>query len=77
MIGRSCRPEADSVAEVQAEGRHLAVEADLLRLREARAILSVATPGLMSAIALVHPLARLLVGGDLGAAWPGPTLNVR
>src|SRR5437660_1627263 len=58
-------PQTDAVAEVQPEGGHLAVEADLLRLREGARDLVGGHAGLDERDRLVHPLARLLVGGDL------------
>src|SRR5206468_3326223 len=62
--------QADAVAEVQAEGRHLAVEADLLRLREGARDLVGGDAGLDERDRLGHPLARLLVGGDLRPGGP-------
>ena len=53
MIGRSCSAQAEAVAELQAEGRHLVREAELLRLRpHARRPCRSMTPGLIRAMAL-------------------------
>src|SRR5215470_2926368 len=57
--------EADPVAEVEAEGGHLAVEADLLRFRKRARDLVGGDTGLDERDRLVHPFARLLVSGDL------------
>src|SRR5215510_166124 len=57
--------ETDPVAEIEAEGGHLAVEADLLRLWERARDLVGGHAGLDQRDRLVHPFARLLVGGDL------------
>src|SRR5262249_44596328 len=62
--------QADPVAEVQAEGRHLAVEADLLRLREGTGDLVGGYTRLDERDPLVHSRARLLVGGDLRPRGP-------
>src|SRR6267142_589588 len=57
--------ETDAVAEVETEGGHLAVEADLLRLRKRTRDLVGRHARLDERDRLVHPLARLLVGDDL------------
>src|SRR5215470_5181703 len=76
--------ETDPVAEVEAEGAHLAVEADLLRLRKRARDLVGGDARLDERDRLVHPLARLLVGGDLrfrrashaeGAVVAGPVAD--
>src|SRR5262245_3264218 len=57
--------QTDPVAEVEAEGGHLAVEADLLRLGERTRDLVGRDAGLDERDRFVHPLAGLLVGGEL------------
>src|SRR5207245_9141887 len=52
-------------AEVETEGRHLARNADLLRLREGARDLVARDSGLQEVDRLVHPLARLAVRGAL------------
>ena len=57
--------EAEAVAEVEPEGVHLAREADLLRLGQREGDLVARHPGLEQLDGLVHPFARLAVGGAL------------
>ena len=77
MIGRSCKREAEAVAELEREGFHLAGEAEVLRLGPARArCLSVVTPGFTSSIAASIHSRALLVGVPLRAV-ARPTLKVR
>src|SRR5207245_11719505 len=59
-----------AVTEIEPEGGHLAVEGDLLRLGERARDLVGGHTGLDERDRLVHPLARLLVGGDLWLRRP-------
>src|SRR5438552_13599592 len=63
-------PQTDAVTEIEPERGHLAVEADLLRLGERARDLVGGHTGLDERDRLVHPLARLLVGGDLWLRGP-------
>ena len=55
---------------------HLARKAGLLRLRQRRSDAVAADAGAQQVDGEVHPLARPLVGGELGEV-ARPTLNVR
>src|SRR5262249_5016258 len=62
--------QAEAVAEVQAEGSHLALEADVLGAGEGAGDAVGADAGLDERDGLVYPLAGALVGGDLGRGGP-------
>src|SRR5215813_255611 len=63
-------PKAEPVAEVEAEGSHLALEADLLRLGKALGDALGGYARLDESDGAVHPVPRLLVGAVLGGSSP-------
>ena len=70
MIGRSCRPDADTVAELEPERVHLVDEAELLGLGPDRGDLVGGGARLDQVDGRVHPLPRPLERVALGRGGP-------